>query len=183
MAKKTKNPELKDIGGWLLIISGLLMVLSIFIEFRKNKYLKNQQITMITLPILFFTLFSCNPAKPEAIKLNIDNCHNCGMTLANPKFCAVLFTSKGRTYKFDDISCLLYYKNENKEKAENAKLYVASFLNNNELIPAETACYIKGKNIKSPMGGNIAAFKDKASANTYADSLAAKITSWHTINK
>jgi copper chaperone NosL len=175
--------SIPDIGGWLFIVSGLLMAAAVFLEFRKNKKSKNQYITIMTLPIILFSLFSCEPTKPDAIKLNSDNCDNCGMTISNPKFAAVLFTTKGRTYKFDDISCLLDYKNDNKEKAIGAGLYVSNFLNDNNLMPAEIAVYIKGDNVKSPMGGNIAAFENKESANTYAVDLLAEFTDWDTINK
>ncbi len=51
------------------------------------------------------------------------------------------------------------------------------------LLPVEIAVYIKGDNVKSPMGGNIAAFNDKESANTYAVDLSAEFTEWNTINK
>jgi copper chaperone NosL len=175
--------SIPDIGGWLFIISGLLMASAVFLEFRKFKKLKKQNITIMALPIILFSLFSCEPTKPDAIKLNSDNCDNCGMTISNPKFASVLFTSKGRTYKFDDISCLLDYKNDNKEKALNAGLYVANFLSDNQILPVEKAVFIKGENVKSPMGGNIAAFENKESANTYAVDLAAEFTDWNTINK
>ncbi|MBP8034465.1 MAG: nitrous oxide reductase accessory protein NosL [Bacteroidia bacterium] len=175
--------SIPDIGGWLFIVSGLLMAAAVFLEFRKNKNSKNQYIAIMALPIMLVSLFSCEPTKPDAIKLNSDNCDNCGMTISNPKFAAVLFTTKGRTYKFDDISCLLDYKNDNKEKALNAGLYVANFLSDNKLLPVEIAVYIKGENVKSPMGGNIAAFENKESANTYAVDLAAEFTEWNTINK
>ena len=172
-----------DIGGWLFVVSGLLMAGAVFLEYKKSKKIIKKHITIIALPIMFFSLFSCEPTKPDAIKLNSDNCDNCGMTISNPKFAAVLFTTKGRTYKFDDISCLLDYKNDNKEKAIGAGLYVSNFLNDNNLMPAEIAFYIKGNNVKSPMGGNIAAFENKESANTYAVDLFAEFTDWETINK
>jgi copper chaperone NosL len=175
--------SIPDIGGWLFIVSGVLMAAAVFLEYRKNKKSKNQYITIMALPIILFSLFSCEPTKPDAIKLNSDNCDNCGMTISNPKFAAVLFTTKGRTYKFDDISCLLDYKNDNKEKALNAGLYVANFLSDNKLLPVEIAVYIKGENVKSPMGGNIAAFIDTESATPYSTDLAAEFTDWDTINK
>ena len=175
--------SIPDIGGWLFIASGLLMAGAVILEYRKTKAWNKQHITKVALPIILFSLFSCEPTKPDAIKLNSDNCDNCGMTISNPKFAAVLFTTKGRTYKFDDISCLLNYKNDNKEKAIHAGLYVASFLSDNLLLPVETSVYIKGGNVKSPMGGNIAAFKDRESATTYAVNLSAEITDWNAINK
>ncbi|MBK6984296.1 MAG: nitrous oxide reductase accessory protein NosL [Bacteroidetes bacterium] len=175
--------SIPDIGGWLFIVSGLLMAAAVILEFMKTKKMMKQNMMAVVLPIILFSFFSCGQKDPDPIKLNSDNCDNCGMTISNPKFAAVLFTTKGRTYKFDDISCLLDYKNDNKEKAINAGLYVASFLSDYKLLPVETAIYIKGDNVKSPMGGNIAAFNDRESANTYAVDLSAEFTDWNAINK
>ena len=175
--------SIPDIGGWLFIASGLLMAAAVILEFMKTKKMMKQNMMAVVLPIILFSFFSCGQKDPDPIKLNSDNCDNCGMTISNPKFAAVLFTTKGRTYKFDDISCLLDYKNDNKEKAIGAGLYVSNFLNDNKLLPVEIAVYIKGDNVKSPMGGNIAAFNDRESANTYAVDLSAEFTDWNAINK
>lgn len=175
--------SIPDIGGWLFIASGLLMATAVFLEFKKTKKITKKNIVTVILPLILLFFYSCQPTKPDAIKLNSDNCDNCGMTISNPKFAAILFTAKGRTYKFDDISCLLDYKNENKEKAIGAGLYVSNFLSDNELLPVEIAIYIKGENIKSPMGGNIAAFENKEIANKYAVDLPAEFITWDSINK
>ena len=175
--------SIPDMGGWLFIASGLLMAAAVILEFMKTKKMMKQKIMTVVLPVMLFSFLSCAQKDPDPIKLNSDNCDNCGMTISNPKFAAVLFTTKGRTYKFDDISCLLDYKNDNKEKSIGAGLYVSNFLNDNQLLPVEVAVYIKGDNVKSPMGGNVAAFNDKESANTYAVDLSAEFTDWNTINK
>lgn len=175
--------SIPDIGGWLFIISGLLMAAAVILEYRKAKKIIKQSLAAVVLPVILFSFSSCESTKPDAIKLNSDNCDNCGMTISNPKFATVLFTTKGRTYKFDDISCLLDYKNESKERANGAALYVANFLGENQLLPVETAIYIKGENIKSPMGGNIAAFESKENATKYAADLSAEFIDWNTINK
>ena len=175
--------SIPDVGGWLFIGSGLLMALSLFIEVMKTKKLKKQNLTLAVLPFLVFTFFACEKTKPEPIKLNSDNCANCGMTISNPKFSAEIYTKKGRAYKFDDMLCMLNFKNDNPEKAIEANYYVSNFLNDNALIPAETAIYIRGDNVKSPMGGNTAAFKDKENANTYAVSFLAEFVEWNRISK
>lgn len=175
--------SIPDIGGWLFIASGLLMAAAVILEFMKTKKMMKQKIMTVVLPVMLFSFLSCAQKDPDPIKLNSDNCDNCGMTISNPKFAAVLFTTKGRTYKFDDISCLLDYKNDNKEKSIGAGLYVSNFLKDNQLLPVEVAIYIKGDNVKSPMGGNIAAFNDRESANTYAVDLSAEFTDWNAINK
>ncbi|MBK6832775.1 MAG: nitrous oxide reductase accessory protein NosL [Bacteroidetes bacterium] len=174
--------SIPDVGGWLFIVSGLLMATAVFLIYLKTKRMKKQNISVVVILALLFSFSSCQPKQPDAIKINTDNCDNCGMTISNPKFAAVLFTSKGRTYKFDDISCLLVYKNDNIEKANGAGLYVTNFLNDNQLLPAEKAVYIIGDNVKSPMGGNIAAFENKESANKYAIDLSAEFIDWSAIN-
>jgi copper chaperone NosL len=174
--------SIPDVGGWLFIVSGLLMATAEFLIYLKTKRMKKQNISVVVILALLFSISSCQPKQPDAIKINTDNCDNCGMTISSAKFAAVLFTSKGRTYKFDDISCLLVYKNDNIEKANGAGLYVTNFLNDNQLLPAEKAVYIIGDNVKSPMGGNIAAFENKESANKYAIDLSAEFIDWSAIN-
>ena len=175
--------SIPGIGGWLFIISGLLMAIAVSIEFRVTRKLKKQNITLILLPLLLFSFTACETTKPEPIKLNSDNCDNCGMTISNPKFAAELFTAKGRAYKFDDVSCMVNYKNDNKDKANGASFYIADFLGDNSLIPAETAAYITSENVKSPMGGNVAAFSNKKSSNKYAIDFNAEYTTWSDLNK
>lgn len=175
--------SIPDVGGWLFISSGLLMAIAVVIEIKHSKKIKSKNIALSILPLLLFSFTACEVTKPEPIKLNSDHCDNCGMTISNPKFAAELFTQKGRAYKFDDISCMIDYKNDNKDKSTGANFYIADFLGDNHLIPAETAVYITGENLKSPMGGNIAAFANKESSNTYAVDLMAEYTGWDNINK
>lgn len=175
--------SIPDIGGWLFVASGLFMVIATFIEVRKTNKLKKQNIAVAILPLIMLAFTACETSKPEPIKLNSDNCDNCGMTISNPKFAAELFTTKGRAYKFDDIACMINYKNDNSEKSKGASFYISDFLNDNHLMPAETATYIKGENVKSPMGGNIAAFNGKENANTYAVNFSAEFMDWNAISK
>jgi copper chaperone NosL len=170
-----------DIGGWLFILSGLLMAFASILEL--NFFRKRKKIITSIFPFLLVVFSSCGENKPEPIKLNTDNCDYCGMTISNPKFGAELITEKGRAYKFDDISCMINYKNENVEKATKASFYISDFLGKNDLIDVETAFFIEGEEVKSPMGGNIAAFSSNDSASVYAKKISAVATNWKTLNK
>ena len=104
------------------------------------------------------------------------------MSISDGHFGAELVTKKGRILKFDDISCLMGFKEENPDK-EAQRHYVHYFLGNNELIPAESAFYIKGGTIKSPMSGNIAAFKTEAEAIEFMAKLHAEKREWNSLNQ
>ncbi len=171
-----------DIGGILFIISGLLMLIAVILEIRKTrKGLKSKVMTSIILCLSIFFNISCNSGNPEPIKLNKDNCSFCKMTISDGKFGCEMVTSKGRVYKFDDISCMFSFKKEHTDLAFKNS-YVSDYQTDNILIPAESAFYIKSKEIKSPMQGNTAAFRTKEKAEDLAKKISSSAISWLELN-
>ena len=131
----------------------------------------------------FFTLLiSCGKKEAEPIKLNSDGCDFCKMKISDGKFGAELITSKGRIYKFDDMHCMINYHKENKN-VQIHSFYIHDYNQNNVLIPAETAFYIKGGEINSPMHGNIIAVKTNEESQIVAQKLKANPISWQEIIK
>ena len=120
-------------------------------------------------------LAACAKTGVQEIAVGKDQCDNCKMTISEPKYATQLITEKGRNYKFDDVSCLKDYEVSNAETTVNAAEYVVDFPSG-KFIEATTATFIKGGDIKSPMGGNTQAFTDKAAAEKAATDLGATIT-------
>ena len=131
--------------------------------------------------ILFLTI-SCANKEAEPINLNTDGCDFCKMKISDGKFGAELITSKGRIYKFDDMFCMIKYHKENKT-VQIHSFYIHDYNQNNVLIPAETAFYIKGGEINSPMHGNIIAVKTNEESQILAQKLKANPISWQEIIK
>ncbi len=172
------------LGGWLFIVSGLLMLVAVLFE---RKFFDKFRKTKATLSILFLfplslLMFSCTATNPEPLKLNKDNCDFCKMTIADGRFGCELITTKGRIYKFDDLSCLVHYKGENPATSYQS-CYINDYLGDNKLINAETAFYLHSQEILTPMSGNYAAFRTKEEANTYATRFATTIIDWIQISK
>ncbi|MGL2967220.1 nitrous oxide reductase accessory protein NosL [Flavobacterium sp. XGLA_31] len=130
--------------------------------------------------VLLFVLVSCGNREPQPIKLNVDSCDFCKMTIANAQFAAELITDKGRIYKFDDFTCMIQYTKEN-STANNAKLFVNDYLTANKFIPVEQAFFLKGGTIHAPMGGKAVAFSNKADAQQYQPKLQAEAVNWKTL--
>jgi copper chaperone NosL len=153
--------SIPDLGGWMLIAVGVLL----FAVIVKEKYAKpsGRLLGILLVPVF---LFSCSSDKPVPIKLNADNCDFCMMGISDGRHGAEIITEKGRVYKFDDIACMSHYCKDN----ANIKIkayYVHDYTKNNELIPAESAFFVWGGTIKSPMNGNIAAFNNKSEAKAF----------------
>lgn len=119
-------------------------------------------------------LAACAETGPKEIAVGKDQCDNCKMTITEPKYATQLITEKGRLYKFDDINCMTDYEGSNAETTANAKTYVADFPTG-KFIESSTATFIKGGDIKSPMGGNTQAYQDKAAAEKAATELNATL--------
>ncbi len=131
----------------------------------------------------FVLLVACGHSGPEKININKDDCDNCKMSISDKRFACELVTEKGRAYKFDDLACMMSYKNDNKDKMSNAHFYINNYLLPNDLLLSDKLTFVKGENISSPMGGNVAAFTNKDSAGTYLVRWNAEIISWQIINQ
>lgn len=123
-------------------------------------------------------LSSCSSG-PEPFAFGKDLCHTCKMGIIDPKFGAELITKKGKIYKFDDVSCLNHYLRSNAiEQNEISQLLVINFEKENDFLPLEKAVFILGPAIKSPMGGNAAAFTDRAAAEKMNTRLQGELLNW-----
>jgi copper chaperone NosL len=168
-----------DLGGWFFIASGLLMLVGVLLETGLLRKFQNRG-TPVTVVVLMGLMFSCTSSGPQAIRLNEDNCAHCKMTITDGRFGAEIITEKGRTYPFDDLRCLQAYLKEN-DQAEVKSIFIHDYLGQNSLIPAETAFYVSSPQLKSPMGGNTAAFTSRVEAGKIAGNMAAELKDWKDI--
>jgi copper chaperone NosL len=89
----------------------------------------------------------------------------CKMTIMDKKFASEIVSNKGKTFKFDDLSCMVKYMKVNKLEEDKLTFIVVNDYNRpGELIDVKTATFLGSKELRSPMRGDIAAFSDKAIA-------------------
>ena len=125
---------------------------------------------------------SCVTNEAEPIKLNSDGCDFCKMKIADGKFGGEIITTKGRIYKFDDMHCMINYHKEN-TAIQVQSFFIHDFNQNNTLIAAENAYYVKGGEINSPMRGNTIAVQTDEEAKQMAEKFKANPISWSEIIK
>ncbi len=137
---------------------------------------------MKKIVLLFSSLLiiSCVSNEPKPIKLNVDSCEFCKMTISNGKFGAELLTKKGRYHKFDDLSCMLLYAKEN-TNVQVQSFFVNDYAKDNTLILAEQSFYLRGGSINSPMRGNFAAFASDKDQDNFQKQLNAKTLTWEQV--
>ncbi|MBP9191646.1 MAG: nitrous oxide reductase accessory protein NosL [Ignavibacteria bacterium] len=130
------------------------------------------------LLVTLFLLASCSKEVAQ-IKYGTDQCENCKMTLTDKKYGALIYTQKGKSFKFDAAECLLDYVKENKiSESEIDKYFVINLTEPGELINAAETIFLISPELRSPMGENISAFKNKADAEKYQTEFGGEIFSW-----
>ncbi len=135
--------------------------------------------------VLVFTLLlgACTPPPPEPkppeIAYGRDMCDVCGMIISEPRFAAAVVTTDGKTLKFDDVVEMFSF--EQRHPDTRVRAWFVHDYNSQNWTNGETAWYVTSPEIKSPMGGGIAAFADQPSAEMFANRHGAKAMSFEEI--
>ncbi len=135
-------------------------------------------VCIIIITILFI---SCE-VKPEKIVFGKDACHYCKMNIVEKNHAAQLVTKKGKQYKYDAAECLLNdLKNKDVENA--AFILVSDFYTPEKLVNATEAIFLISDSVQSPMGANLATFKDKTVALNFVKNNNGSLYSWTEIQQ
>ena len=134
--------------------------------------------------VLFASLLlsACAPKpagpQPPEIIYGQDMCDECGMIISDAKFAAATLLVEGGSRKFDDIGEMLVYHMDHPEA--QVKAWFVHDYKSEAWIRGETAFFVKSNNLKTPMGGGIAAFENKANAEAFAAEMGGQV---HTLDE
>jgi len=142
--------------------------------------------TFLSLVLVMAICLNCS-VKPEPLRYSKDNCSFCKMTLVDDKFGGELVTKKGKVFKFDDIKCMISFLNSSQEKPDSYSYELvvdyAHAADEFDLIPASDAFYLQSEEVKSPMAGNVAAFKIKTEQQNYQQKWNGSVMSWNDVKE
>lgn len=176
-----------DTGGWVVVGVTALFFIIWFIEWRKYKKAKTMSPGKKYSPalaaiIVTFLVAGCNP-KSEKLVVGKDNCAECKMTIMDLRFGAEIVTTKGKVYKFDDAHCLAaFFERRGVELSEIHQALIADYNDPNKFLKVNSAEFVVSGQLKSPMGGNAAAFNSAAAAKDKAATIeGSKVTNWATL--
>jgi copper chaperone NosL len=177
--------SIPDIGGWIFVGVGAILLLLVILETRRAKLSRNLTgvAGMLVLAVSMTSLTGCSTA-PEAIRYGKDNCYSCKMTITDNRFGAELVTKKGKTYKFDDAHCILSFLHADAvDKKEIAAVYFTDFTGDHQLVNATEAFFLQSELFQSPMNGNLAAFRVEDSMKKMEIQYTAARINWDQLNK
>lgn len=133
-------------------------------------------LTLATLPLV-----ACRRERtltPPEIRYGRDSCAECGMIVSEARFAAAATTADGETLVFDDIGCLLRYRQ--KQAPQWAAVWVHDY-QGEEWLRAEDAWYLVSTAVRSPMGWGIASFAQEDAARARQAELGGEVIRWETL--
>jgi copper chaperone NosL len=135
--------------------------------------------TKLLVLLMFISLMACE-SKPEPLVMGRDACHTCKMTLMDKRFGAEIISKKGKVYKFDDMNCMLAFRNAGNEPERNIEhCLVVDFAHAGKLIDATKTLYCQSPHINSPMGSHVAAFETSEDVNKYNSEWQGNSLTWN----
>ncbi|RDI95197.1 nitrous oxidase accessory protein nosl [Meiothermus sp. QL-1] len=111
-------------------------------------------------------------AAPRPLRVGVDACPYCNMTILDARYAAQMVTSTGRVYNYDDVGCLLdHVLGYGGPRATPRELYVADFAASSRkearFIPVNQALFLYNERIRTPMGVGLLAFSGPAALEAY----------------
>ena len=173
--------SIPDAGGWIFVAIGLSLFVCLILEWRKSVTItKKLELKTGALTAMLLLIFSSCNTDPQPFNLGTDACNYCKMTISGQNFGAEWITKKGRIYKFDDTNCLLGYL-KSKPKEEDGTVWFADFAKPGHFVSSSEAILLQSDGLKSPMGGNTAAFSSTADLTKYQDQFKGRTLTWQDI--
>lgn len=167
-------------GGWFFIAAGAMLFSCIIAQVVITR--KHRAAGVLGAFVLMLSLGACNNG-PKPIAIGVDGCHSCKMTIMDNRYGTEIVSKKGKVYKFDDVTCAVDFLKSNEGAMHEAKIYMVDFAGTHALINVTECLLFKSGELKSPMGGNVAAFSQKEEFASTMSKLGGTQLAWEDLLK
>lgn len=127
--------------------------------------------SLLGLPLGFGVLQPAFAA-PRPLRVGIETCPYCNMTILDARYAAQMVTTTGKVHNYDDAGCLLdHLLGYGGPKVTPKELYVADFAASERkearFIPVNQAYFLYSERIRTPMGTGLLAFASVGALEAY----------------
>ena len=113
-------------------------------------------------------VIACSSGPPTPVDIAPDDmCQRCKMVISEKRLAAEFLDQERSVYKFDDISCMVHVLKNRSDKSPVTAVFVTDF-DSGVWLRADEASFVWSAQLKTPMGGGAAAFKDYSRAEAAA---------------
>ncbi|MCU0625556.1 MAG: nitrous oxide reductase accessory protein NosL [Gemmatimonadaceae bacterium] len=130
--------------------------------------------------LLSVLVAGCAPAGPRALVAGTDECGYCRMTISDVRFGAQAIARTGKITTFDAVECLAGYAAAAGDSG-TTRYFVADFEHPGTWLPADSALYVSGAAVHSPMGRSLLALAPHVDRAIAARTYGGTVRDWATL--
>ncbi|WP_347861476.1 nitrous oxide reductase accessory protein NosL [Salimicrobium sp. PL1-032A] len=119
---------------------------------------------------------------PHDINHDVDTCEICNMAINNKQASTQIVMQDGSALKFDDIGCMMQYKEENPEEVGDFHTEYVNGYDTQEWMDATEGTYVYDDDINTPMGNGVISFRSEEEAEAYVDSEDGELLEYDDLN-
>jgi copper chaperone NosL len=175
-----------DTGGWMLIVSGAVIgLLLLYLLFaRRSGVVATRRpsgaIAATAAALALVLLASCGRAGPRPLAVGSDECAQCRMMITDARFGVEVIARTGRLQTFDAIECAVSYVAA-ADPERIASVWVSDFERPGTWIAADTAVFVSGATVGSPMGRSLLAVAAGRAAAEVTLRYGGQQSNWRTL--
>jgi len=124
-------------------------------------------------------LIGCAKA-PRPLVAGTDPCDFCRMTISDVRFGAELQSRTGKIHTFDSIECLASFYVDAAERDDVRGTWVTDF-EGGGMIPVDSAVFLEGSRIRSPMGRSMVAFAGSMDPGALVERHGGTVLRWEDV--
>ncbi|HSJ25313.1 MAG TPA: nitrous oxide reductase accessory protein NosL [Longimicrobiales bacterium] len=133
---------------------------------------------LVVLALLMPLASACGIA-PEPVHLGAEECAHCSMLITERRYAAQLLNSNGKAFKFDAIECLRdFVQGGSIAAADIHSLWVTDSAGGEDWVQVEDAVFLHSAELRTPMGGGLAAYAASVDAEAAAAELNGHLMTW-----
>lgn len=130
-----------------------------------------RRFTCLIAPVLACTL-GCSGETLPSVRYGEEACAHCRMIINDDRFAAALSSTSGELLKFDDVGCLVAYRQANPEQP--TRTWIRGY-QSGQWLDADSAFFVYGPQLQTPMASGLAAVSAKHDAETLAQTWGGEI--------
>ncbi|MBI3969335.1 MAG: nitrous oxide reductase accessory protein NosL [Chloroflexi bacterium] len=118
---------------------------------------------------------SDDPAAPPRIRYGEDVCSRCAMIINEEAHAAAYRTAAGEVRVFDDLGEMLL---DHRERQDSVDHYFVHDFETREWLHAETAFYVAGGDVRTPMGFGVVALASRSRAEAVRERVGGHVVTF-----
>ena len=132
---------------------------------------------VVLAPLTLAVFLTACSSAPRPLVAGTDACDFCRMTVSDVRYGAEVQSRTGRVFTFDAVECMASFYLDASERDEVRGAWVTDF-HTSTFVPADSAFFLEGSSIRSPMGRSLVAFAPSGSTADVLQQFGGRALRW-----